>query len=64
MGKAAKSIVKTKNGSLTIEELRKYQGFENFSDQEAGDYIIAMEQFCAITYELYIKAKGKSHEES
>lgn len=49
------------NGLLmSVEELRTFDGYEHFSDEEARDYIFTMQQFYINTYELYRKEKNGS----
>lgn len=42
---------------LGIEELRKYKGFENFSDKETEETIISLEKLSILMYELFRKSK-------
>lgn len=49
----------TNEYKLTIDELKKYCGFENMSDANAVEYIDSMEQFCIIAFKLYKQQKIK-----
>lgn len=40
-------------GSLTVEKLREFEGFENISDKEAGELINTYRQFSLLTYEFF-----------
>ncbi len=46
-----------KHKRLTIEELRKCNGFENYSDQEAEATIITIEKLAILFYELHMKQR-------
>jgi hypothetical protein len=48
---------------LSIEELRSYEGCENYTDEEADEVIDSLEQFAIIMYNLYMETKkDKDHE--
>lgn len=55
-----------KHKRLTIEVLRAYPGFENFSDEKAEETIKDLEKLSILLYELYHKelqektAQGKA----
>lgn len=40
--------------SLTVSELKKYQGFEGYSDEQAIEAIKAIEAISLIVYDLFI----------
>jgi hypothetical protein len=42
---------------ITIEELKKCKGFENYSEQEAEETINNLETISILFYELYMKRK-------
>ena len=44
-----------KHKRLSVAELRKCKGFENISDAEAEETIIALEKLSILFYELYMK---------
>lgn len=44
---------------LTIEELKKFKGFENISETEALDYIESMAIFSMIVFEIYNNIKSE-----
>ena len=47
---------------MSVNELKAYKGFENFSDKDATSYIRSMQAYCMITYELYKQEKAHSDE--
>ncbi len=52
------SFFETEDGLLmSVEELRSFEGYEHFTDEEAKEYIFTMQQFYMIVYELYRKEK-------
>ncbi len=46
-----------KHKRLTIDELRSFKGFENYSDQEAEETIITLEKLSILFYELHMKQR-------
>ena len=46
-----------KHKRLSVDELKKCKGFENYSDAEAEEVIIALEKLSILFYELYMKQK-------
>ena len=46
-----------KHKRLSVTELKKCKGFENYSDAEAEETIIALEKLSILFYELYMKQK-------
>lgn len=42
---------------ITPEELRKFKGFENHSDEQAEEAIMTIERLAMIFYELFMKQK-------
>lgn len=46
-----------KHKRLSIAELRSCKGFENYSDQEAEETIVALEKLSILFYELHMKRK-------
>ena len=46
-----------KHKRLTIDELKKFKGFENYSDQEAEQTIITLEKLSILFYELHMKQR-------
>lgn len=48
-----------KHKRLSIKELRKYPGFENYSDEQAEDAIKTLETLSIFFFELFIREKHK-----
>ena len=46
-----------KHKRLSIEELRSFPGFENYTDEEAEREIKTLETLSILFYELFMKAK-------
>jgi hypothetical protein len=46
-----------KHKKLGIDELRKFPGFENFTEQEAEEAINKIEALSILFYELFMKEK-------
>lgn len=46
-----------KHKRLSIEELRSFPGFENFTNEEAEKEIKTLETLSILFYELFMKAK-------
>lgn len=46
-----------KHKRLSIEELRSFPGFENFTEEEAEREIQTLETLSILFYELFMKAK-------
>jgi hypothetical protein len=45
---------------LTIEELRSFPGFENYTDEMAKDTIATLEKLSILFYELHQKSLSKN----
>lgn len=45
-----------KRKRLTVDELKKYKGFENYTDEEAEETIFTLEKLSVLFYELYMKS--------
>ncbi|MBL7892169.1 MAG: hypothetical protein JNL63_06035 [Bacteroidia bacterium] len=57
--------LKKSHKRITIEELRKFEGLENITDEEAEENIIALEKLSVIMFELWkqdqaVKSKKKA----
>lgn len=51
-------LLEPENGLLmSVEELRTFDGYEHFTDEEATEYIFTMQQFYISTYEEFKKEK-------
>lgn len=48
-----------KQKQLTIEELRKLNGFENINDEEAQHVIVTLEKLSILFFDLFQKNKSK-----
>ncbi len=46
-----------KHKRLSVAELKKCKGFENYSEAEAEETIIDLEKLSILFYELYMKQK-------
>lgn len=46
-------VTSKRNQRLTTEQLRKYPGFKNLTEEEAAAFIETAEQLCIIAYSLY-----------
>lgn len=57
------SVVRSKSLRCTPEELRRYQGFENYSDEEAERTIDSVERLAHILL-LVVKENSQSNEQS
>lgn len=57
------SVVRSKSLRCTPEELRRYQGFENYSDEEAERTIDSVERLAHILL-LVVKENFQSNEQS
>ena len=45
---------------LTVEQLKKYEGFENITDEEAAQIIMQIKEFCLI---VVANIQGTNEEE-
>ena len=52
-------VGKEKKSRLSLEELRRCQGFEQMSEQEGYAAIESLEKYSHLLYELFIKQKKK-----
>ncbi len=57
------SVVRSKSLRCTPEELRRYQGFENYNDEEAERTIDSVERLAHILL-LVVKENSQSNEQS
>ena len=57
------SVVRSKSLRCTPEELRRYHGFENYSDEEAERTIDSVERLAHILL-LVVKENSQSNEQS
>ena len=48
-----------KHKRLTIDKLRKFKGFEDFTDEKAEERIVTLEKLSVLFYELDMKEKDK-----
>jgi hypothetical protein len=48
-----------KHKRLSVEELKRFKGFENVSDQEADETILVLEKLSILFYELHMKQRMK-----
>ncbi|MBA3662915.1 MAG: hypothetical protein H0W61_01735 [Bacteroidetes bacterium] len=55
---------KKEHKRLTIAELRKCKGFENYSDEQAEATIKSLEKLSILFYGLYMKQKQKVQKQS
>jgi hypothetical protein len=46
-----------KRKRLSKDELKKYKGFENYTDEQAEDTISSLEKLSVLFYEIYFKIK-------
>ena len=46
-----------KRKRLSKDELRKYKGFGNYTDEQAEDTISSLEKLSVLFYEIYFKIK-------
>jgi len=46
-----------KRKRLSKDELSKYKGFENYTDEQAEDTISSLEKLSVLFYEIYFKIK-------
>ena len=53
--KAKKSVNQNSNSELTIEKLRTYKGFENFTEEQAQIAIINIKRLAKILFGIYSK---------
>ncbi len=53
-----------KKTKLTIDELRKCKGFENYTDEMAEETCQSLEKLSIVFFELYIKEKQREKEKS
>jgi hypothetical protein len=51
--------LKSKHKRLTIQELKGFKNFENYTDEQAEETITTLEKLSILFYELYIKRKEK-----
>ncbi|MCG8402754.1 MAG: hypothetical protein MJA84_14365 [Firmicutes bacterium] len=51
-----------KNKGLTIEKLKKYQGFENLSDEEVKELIQNIDQLALVFYDYFKEAFNTKNE--
>jgi hypothetical protein len=47
---------------LTVEEVRKYKGFENRTDEEIRKIIIALEKLSILIYKKFIKEESNHND--
>ena len=47
---------------LTVDELRKFKGFENYTDEQAEESIQTLETLSILFYELHNKEKQKEED--
>lgn len=45
---------------ITVEQLRKYKGFENVSDEEASNIVETLYKLAVIAYHCYIEHEDKT----
>ena len=50
-----------KHKRLSIDELRNFTGFENYTDEEAEATIKTLETLSILYYELFMKEKSNEH---
>ena len=53
-----------KKARLTIDELKKCKGFENYTDEQAEETCQSLEKLSIMYFELYIKDKQREKEKS
>lgn len=44
--------------AMTIERLRQFKGFEDFTDEQALNYIQSLTQFCQITIKGFLNSRN------
>lgn len=49
---------------ITVEQLRKYKGFENVSDEEAGNIVETLYKLAVIAYHCYIEQENNKGSEA
>jgi hypothetical protein len=47
---------------LTVEEVRKYKGFENRTDEEIRKIIVALEKLSLLIYKKFIKEESNHND--
>ena len=62
MNNLSKQNQEEKNKGLTIENLKKYQGFENLSDEEIKELIQNIDQLALVFYDYFKKAFDTKNE--
>jgi hypothetical protein len=53
--KSKKSVNQNSNSELTIEKLRTYKGFENFTEEQAQIAIVNIKRLAKILFGIYSK---------
>lgn len=53
-----------KHKKLSIDELKKLNGFENLNNEEAEKVIDILERLSVICYELFMKDQNQKNEQS
>ena len=53
--KTKKSVNQNSNSELTIEKLRTYKGFENFTEEQAQIAIVNIKRLAKILFGIYSK---------
>ncbi len=51
--KAKKSVNQNSNSELTIEKLRTYKGFENFTEEQAQIAILNIKRLAKLLFGMY-----------
>lgn len=49
-----------KRKKLSVDELRNYKGFENYTDEQAEEVISYLEKLSNLFYHLYLKYNDES----
>ena len=53
--KSKKTVNQNSNSELTIEKLRTYKGFENFTEEQAQIAIVNIKRLAKILFGIYSK---------
>ncbi len=53
--KPKKSVNQKSNSELTIEKLRTYKGFENFTEEQAQNFITNIKRLTKLLFGMYSK---------
>ncbi len=48
------------SGFLTVDEVLTTKGFEHLTKEEAKEYIITVERYCLMMYQLYLIERKKA----